>query len=65
MMLFTSVTICFTISTEGSGASVAGIMLTSFSEYFDSCTTLRFTASFIDFLSIVTKSLYLFGCKDT
>ena len=61
MMFFTNATICFTISTEGSGASVAGIILTSCSVIFDSSSTFFSNTSFL--LSINPKSS--FACKDS
>lgn len=52
-MLFTSVTMRFTCSTEGNGASVAGIIPTSRSVCFDSSATFFRSVSFILFLSIL------------
>lgn len=52
-MVLTSLTISFTCSTEGSGASTAGIILTSCSVSFDSRATFLRRVSLFVFLSIV------------
>ena len=54
-MFFTKATIRLTISTDGSGATVAGIMLTSLSVCFESSVTFLRRVSFILVLSIIIQ----------
>ena len=61
-MLFTSVTIRFTLSTDGSGATVAGIIPNSLSDCFDNSATFLRNVSFIFVLSILFYvNLFMIG----